>query len=283
MALIEVSEKEMTEIVERSKEESFSFFMPMEKSVLAKSLESNTPDNTDPRSWVVAGHASTDSKDLDGEVVVPLGIQTDYFLREGLLTWDHKPGPENKVGTPTDAYVDNKGFYVKGFLWKPVPAAQHIRLLMKTFAEHPEYNRHVGWSIEGKTLKMEGNRIVSCWLKDATLTCNPINNSTYASLAKSLAGCDYYTIGGKTACSCKKPEDTKKALEAGYAVTDQTGGDALRTQDLERKLKILTNREGLSHDDLKEYAMMKSGFSAETADKIVNYARILKKTFYPEA
>src|SRR5580692_3059592 len=157
MKPIEVSEKEMTEIVNRSKEESFGFFVPMEKSFLIKALNATSEEDSDPTSWVVGGHASTNSKDLDGEVVVPLGIETDYYLREGLITWDHKPGPENKVGTPTEAYVDAKGFYTKGFLWKPVPAAQHIYHLMKTFAEHPEYNRHIGWSIEGRTLKMEGN------------------------------------------------------------------------------------------------------------------------------
>lgn len=283
MSLVEVSEKEMQEMSERGKEESFSFFMPMDKDLLTKALNISEGDSKDPTSWKVGGYASTDDEDLDKEIVVPSGIETDYFLRYGLLTWDHKPGPENKIGTPLEAYTDKKGFYIKGFLWKEVPAAQAVYGLMKAFAKNPEYNRHMGWSIEGKTLKMEGNRILKCWLKDATLTCNPINNNTYAGLVKSLSSCDFYTIGGKMACSCKDEGDVKKALEAGYEVAGQTGGDALRVQDLERKLKILTNKEGLTQEELKEYAMMKGGFDGETAEKLVDYARVLKKTFYPEA
>lgn len=283
MPHIEVSEKEMLEMSQRGVEEYFSFFMPLEKSYLAKALVDTDEDSKDPTSWKVGGYASTEHEDLDEEVVVPAGIETDYFLRYGLLTWDHQKGPENKIGTPLTAYTDPKGFYIRGFLWKEVPAAIAVHNLMKAFAKNPEYNRHMGWSIEGKTLKMEGKRILKCWLKDATLTCNPINNNTFAGLVKSMAGCDFYSIGGKTACSCKTEADTKKALSAGYEVAGQTGGDALRTQDLERKLKILTNREGLSEKELKEYAMMKGGFGEEAADKLLNYAKILKKTVYPSA
>jgi hypothetical protein len=290
MKPIEVSEKEYQEIISRSVEEPFKFFMPMEKSFMVKSL-SDTEDDKDPTSWKVGGYASTDSEDLDGECVVPGGIDTSYFLKDGLLTWDHKPGPEAKVGTPTDAYTDRKGFFVKGFLWRPIPAAQNIRLLMKTFAEHPEYNRHIGWSIEGKTLRMEGNRIVKSWLKDCTLTANPINTNTYATLVKSMEKCDYYKIGNKTVCEFENSSDARqvlKALEAGQEIANQTGGDALRVQDLERKLKILTNRDGLSEDELCEYAMQKSGLDRETASRLVEYAKLLKtvemkKTFYPSA
>ncbi len=274
MKQIEVSEKEMEKLIEKGVERPFSFSVPIDNDLITKSI--GTDDPNDPTSWKVGGIASTDDKDIQKEIVVPAGIDTSYFLRFGILTWDHKPGPEAKVGTPTDAYVNKEGFYVKGFLWKEVPAAQHIYSLMKIFAEHPEYGRKVNWSIEGKSIVVEGNRIVKSWLKDCTLTLNGVNTNTWATIVKSMAECDYYTIGGKVACSCKGEDKVAKALEAGYAVTDQTGGEALRAQDLEKKLHVLTNPNELSEAELKEYAMSKGGFGAETADKLINYAKALK-------
>jgi hypothetical protein len=36
-------------------------------------------------------------------------------------------------------------------------------------------------------------------------------------------------------------DELKKALEAGYAITNQTGGSALRVESLEASLKVVTH------------------------------------------
>jgi hypothetical protein len=255
--------------------EDFTFFAPLEKSFLEKALTTKD-DDPDPFSWKVGGYASSSDTDLEGESLIPGGIDFEYFLRFGWLNDDHQKGAAHKLGIPTEAYIDGKGFYVKGYLLKGVPEARGTFLLMKELAtgNHP---RKVGFSVEGKVLKQEGTKIIKSWVKDVAITANPINTSTYANLVKSLSKYDV-----------KKPE-IDKGLSAGYETQNQTGGDSLRVQDLERKLKILTNKEGLSEDELREYIMMKAGYSPETTETLIKYIRLLKrlpeqeKSFYPSA
>lgn len=271
--------------INEGKVEDFTFFAPLEKSFLEKAL-TQKEDDSDPFGWKVGGYASSSEEDLEGESLIPGGIDFSYFLRFGWFNDDHQKGAAHKIGIPLEAYVDSKGFYTKGYLLKNIPESKGIYLLMKELAtgNHP---RRVGFSVEGKVVKQDGNRIVKSWVKDVAITANPVNTSTYANLVKSLQNCDCSIQGDKISCHCKSHK-MAKALSAGYQVEGQQNGDALRTQDLERKLKILTNKEGLSEEDLREYAMMKSGFSPETVDKLLKYTKLikkvsLKKTFYPSA
>jgi hypothetical protein len=260
----------------------FRFYMPIDMDSFEKSLK--TDKDSDPKSWRVGGIASTSQEDLENETILPEGIQTDYYLRFGLITWDHQKGPENKIGIPTDAKVTPEGFWTEGYLLKDVPAAQHVHNLMKTLATG-KHDRKMQWSVEGKTLMQEGGRILKCWLKDCTLTMNGVNNNTYANLLKSLKTCvedeslesmpEVKSVD-KSVESISSIESVDKGLEAGYQVEGQTGGDALRTQDLDQYLKVLTYKS-LTPADAVHYVMLKSHVSSEVAKKILRYVDMYAK------
>ena len=246
----------------------FRFYMPMGVDYLEKSLKGEEKDS-DPKSWKIGGIASSDKEDLESDIVLPGGIDFSYYLKFGLITWDHLKGPENKIGIPTKAEVKAEGLYTEGYLLKDVPAAVHVHTLMKALASGP-HERQMQWSIEGKTILQEGKRIIRSWIKDITLTMNGINTSTYAEFVKSLQKCKE-----DNSLESMPYRPMGKTLDAGYQTEGQTGGDALRVADLESRLKILTNKS-LTYDEAIKYAMMKSGSSPESAKKIIKYAQLLK-------
>jgi len=166
-----------------SKEEGFHFFIPMEKSYLEKALSS--AKDKDPKSWKIGGYASSSDQDLEDESIDPYGIDTTYFLKYGYFNDDHQKGAAHKVGIPTEAFIDSRGLYVRGYLLKDVPAAQGIYRLMQILGKG-KHDRQVGFSVEGKVIEQQGGRILKCWIKDIAITANPVNTKTYAELIKSL-------------------------------------------------------------------------------------------------
>ncbi len=360
MPLEIVSPEDFYKLSKSAETEEFNFYLPMQAEFIEKSIVGG--NDSDPKSWKVGGVASSADEDLEGETVSVPGIKYDYFLKYGLLNWNHLKNPGAKIGRPESAYIDRRGFCINGFLFKNVPMAQEAWLLMKTYAENPEYDRKLGWSIEGKTLKADGNRILQSFIVDVALTPCPINQKTYADILKSMRECVILEVGDKKVCHCKtsyvdlgksiapvidlekeeksvsadkkdamsnpeappgynapskdpvpamtnaaapghagenegpdgtsasskpeaKPTPTKdpnqdpilKDLAAGYATSGQTGGGALRTQDLESKLKVLINKAILTPDEALAYAKQKGGFEdTATAIKFLEFAEALR-------
>lgn len=146
------------------------------------------------------GVASTPDEDLQNEIVVQNGLDLRYFLRHGYLNDDHKPGPEHKVGRPTNALVkrvkDSKGNMVTG-LWLEgylFPQGTHdgadaLWTLGKALEESGDDHR-LGFSIQGKVLKRDGQRILKAWIQDVAVTASPVNTATWlqfcAGMSKSL-------------------------------------------------------------------------------------------------
>lgn len=321
-----------------TKEEGFHFFIPMEKSYLEKAIDSKS--DKDPKSWKIGGYASSNDTDLEGESIDPYGIDTSYFLKFGYFNDDHQKGAAHKVGIPTEAFVDEKGLYVRGYLLKDIPEAQGIYRLMQTLASG-SHDRQVGFSVEGKVLEQAGGRILKCWIKDIAITANPVNTKTFAELIKSLkekyssvvpdppmikedkekeneavpmekaaensiplaeirehAGvdkkhfekiiqlADEISQEAKALLSEDK-EEFRKGMEAGHTTGNggpegqQTGGAALRRQDLDNELKVTTNTERIKDEDDAEiiaYTMKKSGIDdINTIKKIIKYAVLLQE------
>ena len=96
--------------------EDFNFFVPMQKAIPAKVAG-------DSRERMIQGIASTDDRDLQGDIVNQTGLEFDYFLSHGYFNNDHKPGPENKIGEPVEAKITKDGLFVKGFLYNNHKAA----------------------------------------------------------------------------------------------------------------------------------------------------------------
>jgi hypothetical protein len=160
----------------------FSFFVPID---IAKSERQPVEKQ---KRWI-EGIASTIDRDLQAETVIQRGIDFSYFIKFGFFNDDHKPGPENKVGQPTEVKVTKEGLYVKGFLFVNHKGADGIWELIHAIKASGS-DRKVGFSIQGKVLKRAGSRILSCWVQDIAITAAPINTNTYLDVVKSLYAID---------------------------------------------------------------------------------------------
>ena len=191
----------------------FKFWMPLSKAKSSK----------DGKARVIEGIASTPDIDLQNERVNQSGINFDYFINHGYFNWDHKPGAENKIGEPWVVKITPKGLYVKGLLYKGKKVADDVWEHIQSLAQNPGAKRKVGFSLQGKTVRRNGNAIVKCWLQDIAITTAPINYNTYLDVVKSFSQYDWVD------------PNLEKTLSAGHQVSNQTGGSAMRTEDLDRE------------------------------------------------
>ena len=204
-------------------EQPFSFWMPLTKA------------GTDPqgRRWI-EGLASDESVDLQGEVVVQKGLDLDYFVKHGFFNYDHQDvvavkgshGEERlaigKIGEPTVVRTTPQGLHVKGFLYGGNPLADAVWELARSL-EASEATRRLGFSIQGKTLGRDGNRITKAWIQDIAVTSAPVNPRTYLDVVKSTGA---------------SATEFARALSTGYARGEEApvaegAGDALRPESLE--------------------------------------------------
>jgi hypothetical protein len=208
--------------------ETFSCFVPMQQVVVK-----GGPDGADKsgKRWI-QGIASTDGRDLQGEILEQNGIDLTYFLKHGYFNDDHKSGPEFKVGQPTEAKLTKNGLWVKGFLFKNPNSTEETRAdyywnLMNQLQASGS-DRKVGFSIQGKVIRRNGTKIEKCWIQDIAITTQPVNVATWAEIAKSLSTqkWDIVKDAEDKDCSCEgtctcgaktknKTEKTEKACAAG--------------------------------------------------------------------
>jgi len=258
--------------------DTFHFFVPVEKLSKAEAK--------DGKRWV-QGIASTDDRDLQGEVVRQNGIDYGYFLKYGYINDDHKEGPEHKVGEPAECRMTPAGLWLKGFLYKGKERSEYWWEHITTLAENNS-SRKVGFSIQGKVLRREGNTIAKCWLQDVAITASPVNTNTWAEIVKSLGSqkwClhpwDDVCKGG--CCTCgpalksmsvelkdKKKEDEEKALSVGGM------GGVLRVQSLEGSAKVQTmpghvhKSDKISYQEAVGYLQARRGYSFPLAKALAD-------------
>lgn len=186
-------------------EEDFKFWVPAQ-AVVVKGGKNGS--DSEGRRWI-QGIASTNARDLQGEVVTQKGIDFNYFLKRGYFNDDHKPGTENKVGEPTECKVTKDGLWVKGFLYNDKKKSddiwEHMRSLTKSGSR-----RRMGFSIEGKVVRRNGRTIEKCWIQDIAVTPAPVNHTTWAEMAKSLSKYDLAT------------EPTEKTLSASNVTVPES-------------------------------------------------------------
>ena len=159
---------------------NFKFWVPLSKA----------KDSKDSKIRVIEGIASTPELDLQNERVSQSGINFDYFLKHGYFNWDHKPGAENKIGEPWEVKITPKGLYVKGMIYKGKKAADAIWEHINALGTNSDAKRKVGFSLQGKTVRRNGNSILKCWIQDIAITTAPINYNTYLDIIKAF---DQYT------------------------------------------------------------------------------------------
>ena len=164
----------------------------MEKSFQfgAEIVKSEQDDNGD---WIFEGIASLPGRDIQGEEVVPSGLEIDYLLGKGLppgaggfINYDHQP--ETIVGIPLEGKITPQGFWLK---WKALktPLMKKIIEQMKAMKE-AGWPRRYGMSIEGVVKQYDKNdptRITRAFIRNVALTPTPVHPGTFVDFAKSLA------------------------------------------------------------------------------------------------
>lgn len=139
--------------------------------------------------WLVQGLASTPSRDQQGEIILPEGIDASPIDQgRGVLNWDHQKGPENTLGL-LDSYSKTKeGFFIKGRLFKNHKKAQSVQEIMSSLGKSDQ--GRMGLSVEGKILERagkDGKIIKKCQINAVALTMNPVNQDSFIDLVKSLS------------------------------------------------------------------------------------------------
>lgn len=236
-------------------QDTFSCFVPA-KMVVVKGGEKGA-DKSGKR-WI-QGIASTDARDLQGEIVSQGGIDFSHFLKEGYFNDDHKPGPDAKIGQPTEAKLTKNGLWVKGFLFKDKKRADEYWELMNSL-EASQSDRKVGFSIQGKVTRREGNRIEKCWIQDIAITTQPVNTTTWAEIAKSLNAQKW---------DLAKETETKEVAEKAMTAV----ASPVVPESLEGKTTNVTVAKALTFDEACEVVKSQTGLTDEAAVKsIVNVA-----------
>lgn len=238
-------------------EESFSFWMPM-KAVGSIEKGSKAGADKSGKRWV-QGIASTEDRDLQGEIVVQNGIDFGYFMKHGFFNNDHKPGFENKVGQPTECRVTKNGLWVKGFLFEKNKIADDIWDLIHSL-DASGSSRKVGFSIQGKVKRREGNVIKECWIQDIAITPAPVNSATWAEVAKSLSAQKW-----DFAKSLDEAEERMNKAGACVAVAAP-----LAVESLDGKVKKQKDDDdvdkAMSFDEVVDFIMKSEGMTQEGAE-----------------
>jgi hypothetical protein len=233
-------------------EESFSFFVPVTALEVKKSGEGK-----ESKRWI-QGIASTNSRDLQGEIIEQNGIDFSYFLKHGYLNDDHKPGPEHKIGQPTECKVTKNGLWIKGFLFSNHKRADYYWELMNALSASGA-DRKVGFSIQGKVKRRNGKQITECWIQDIALTPSPVNTTTWADMAKSLSAAEW---AFDKSVSELAGEDEEKALTAG--------GSPLVPESLEGGIKEDRTNKSLTYDETVAYLKSSHELNEEAAVAVAN-------------
>lgn len=233
-------------------EETFNFWMP------ASAVSKGSAKGKKGKRWI-QGIASTASRDLQGEIVNQNGIDFSYFLKHGYFNDDHKPGPEHKVGEPTECKVTKNGLWVKGFLFNNHKKADEYWELMNALTAS-DSKRKVGFSIQGKVKRRAGQEIVECWIQDIAITPAPVNTATWAEIAKSLSAAKWDL--SKAEAPDEESEDEEKALTAG--------GSPLVPESLDGGIKKDRTSKALTYDEAVEHLKKSNGLPHDAAVAVAN-------------
>lgn len=240
-----------------SDEETFKFWVPAQALKISKA-ESTSKDGKKGTTRWIQGIASTGSRDLQGEIVSQNGIDVSYFLKHGYFNNDHKPGFENKVGEPTECKVTKNGLWVKGFLYEDHKIADEIWKLMHSQEATPGSRRRIGFSIEGKVKRRNGNTIDECWIQDIAITPAPVNTTTWAEIAKSLSAQEWNLLK-----KSETEEEAEKALSVGYSspvvpesLDSKTKDNVSKSLTFPETVNFIQTQTGLGVEDARNIASL---------------------------
>lgn len=145
-------------------------------------------------------------RDLEGEEVLPNGLEIDYFLGKGVpkgaggyINYDHDP--TTIVGVPLEGKITPQGFWLK---WKALKTKFMEKIVeqMKALKEAGGLRRY-GMSVEGivKQYDPETKTVKRAFIRNVALTPTPVHPGTWVDFAKSLTASsviEYHPYYGQT-------------------------------------------------------------------------------------
>lgn len=207
---------------------------------------------------LMKGVASTPSQDTQGDTLDPKGFELSYFLKSGLINWNHewKANPMSIIGKPTAASVNEKNeLVVEYYLFKGHKMAEEVYALAQAMQSN---GLQLGLSIEGKVLEADPKNpksIKRAMITDLAITPHPINQGTVTELAKGMKLgelIDFEAIG-----DFKVSPDGKLIVKAA----DTGSVEATIPESLDKKVKqplIYKGEDGNDYDSEEE--VVKAGF-----------------------
>jgi hypothetical protein len=241
------------------------FYSPFSAVTLIKGVEEDGK-------WMVYLQASNELTDQDGEVVESGALKKakDYYLSNGVLSWDHKHkvtgDPEFIIGEPTDVqFTDSGETLVKGWLYQHNKKAQSVWNNIRSGA------KRLGASIGGGILQKAENSIKKVVWDETAITHKPVNSGTmgnvqmvpFPQFAKALTaggGVDAASFVGGRALT---PESLQGSTVNAVSMTDVRG----LFSDL---LKGIRDRQIVDYNDMLNFVYDR-GYTGNNAARIVNY------------
>lgn len=200
----------------------------------------------------IKGYASNSTTDRQDESLVQKGLDISDFVNHGYFNYDHDNSIILGYPLPT-CRVDERGFYVEGELLKGIPMADKIWELAKALKKS-NAPRKVGFSVEGKVVKRNGNKIEKAKIYNVAITTNPVNPTcTWDAVVKSFN---------------TNTSSIDKSLMAGHETNPDSmeGGEVFQKESLETSLKnlsyVIDNED--KKKKLKEELTQKSLSARET-------------------
>lgn len=196
-----------------------------------------TLKKNDAGDWRIAGLASTEDVDKQGEKILQSGLNIDPLKAgKGIFNLDHSNSPGDIVGKIDKAYFSDKGLMVEGYLLKEVDNAKSVYQVMNSLK--PEDKQSVfSLSVEGKIEQRSGKgdkTIQSAIIDRVALTTKPVNPNTFVELVKSLEA-------PQTLKTALREAIVKKAMSVGFpqmsAPAARSGGGVLAPESLGKKKK----------------------------------------------
>jgi len=140
----------------------------------------------------VEGIISTENEDAQGEIMLQKGMDYSYFKKRGYLNLEHRQGPENMIGAPTELksmkYKGIPATFMKGYLFADNPKVKEIMTSINAM-KNADCDRGLGFSVEGAVIERDPKNpkiITKSKILNVSLVASPANPDSVMALCKSI-------------------------------------------------------------------------------------------------
>lgn len=198
----------------------------------------------------IAGIASTEDRDMDGQVLKPGGFDCSSLLKGGYINWHHgtTKNPGAIIGEPTAASIKKEGdknvLYIEGILYKGNKMAESVYQLAKSL-EANSSGRRLGFSIEGEATEFDPSDptiVKAARIDNVAITHMPKNTGSVMNIMKGIVQ-DYDFLhneeGGLAGTGLEE-----RVLRLEKALSSSRGGIPINREDaINRVLQGVLNGE----------------------------------------